>query len=118
MIYDDKIEFLKELYKKFENIQHRNSVNSSSVSVYSGYFNTDAVLESSIGKLYINHFARTYCLDSERFVTYTLNPRIKKSVEEMCEYLKRRNIKYSVYKENFASYGYNIIISEDNHENK
>ncbi len=114
----DRKEFLTELNKKFEDIQHRNNVHISAVRVYSS-FNTDELkLKSSIGKLYIAHYARSFCLDSERFVTYTLNPRIKDCVEEFRRYLIGENIKHSIYRDDLASYGYNIIISEGCHENK
>ena len=45
----DRKEFLRELYKKFEDIQHRNNVHNSTVHVYSS-FDTDVELKSSIGK--------------------------------------------------------------------
>ena len=113
----DRKEFLRELYKKFEDIQHRNNVHNSTVHVYSS-FDTDVELKSSIGKLYIVHYARSFCLDSERFVTYTLNPRINDSVEEFRRYLISENIKHSIYRDDLATHGYNIIISEGCHENK
>lgn len=100
----------KELYKKFED---RNNVHNSTVRVYSS-FNNDVELKSSIGKLYISHYARSFCLD----VTYTLNPRIKDCVEEFRRYLISENIKHSIYSDDLASHGYNIIISEGCHENK
>lgn len=112
----DREKFIAELYKKFKDIQHKNNVHNSTVKVYSD-FNNDTVLKSSVGKLYITHFARSFCLDDERFVTYTLNSRIDDSVEEFRRYLISENIKYTIYRDDLASYGYNIIVSEGYNEN-
>ena len=105
--------YLKNLYKKFETILNKNNVNSSTVPVYSSYINLEKY-GSCIGKLYVSHFAKSFNLDSERFVTYELNPRIKSSINEFKTYLENNQIKYAVVLDKNSTYGFDIFIYENN----
>ena len=105
--------YLKNLYKKFEIILNKNNVNSSTVTVYSYYF-TQEECSPYIGKLYVSHFAKSFDLDSERFVTYELNPRIKSSINEFKSYLENNQIKYAVVLDESSTYGFDIFIYENN----
>ena len=67
-----------------------------------------------IGKLYVTHFARSFNLDSARFVTYELNPRIRSSINEFKTYLKNNQIKYDVVLDINSTYGFDIFIYENN----
>ena len=103
---------IEKLLKKFNNIQYKNGVHSSTVTVYS-YCNESVESSSTIGKLHISHCARPCNLDDERFVTYTLNKRIADSIEEMRSYLDRKNYKYKIHSEKSVIYGYIITILKD-----
>ena len=101
--------YLENLYKKFEEILDKNNVNSSTVKVYSDYTKLEEYMPC-IGKLYVTHFARPFSLDSERFVTYKLNPRIESSIDEFKIYLENNQIKYTVVLDKNSTYGFDIFI--------
>ena len=105
--------YLKNLYKEFETILNKNNVNSSTVTVYSNYTKLKKCMPC-IGKLYVTHFAKSFNLDSARFVTYELNPRIKSSINEFKTYLENNQIKYAVVLDKNSTYGFDIFIYENN----
>lgn len=102
-------EYLKELWRKFKTIQDDAYCHSSTVSVYSSYTALNDN-EDFVGYLYLNHFNRGWCLSDIEFISRELNPRIRKAVKKMEEYLSSVNIEYETVSSKYVEYGFDIKI--------